>query len=127
VLLFDEAHGLVKIEEGGFYVSIRWWLRQKRVKHVVAIFAGTLLSLTNYQRLNPALGWSRDVTRKYVNFNQEEGRNEDTKIVYEPFYTFTTIAMEHVRFTENGRNVYIDELRDMSKCGYYGRPLFRPW
>mmetsp|Transcript_12456 Transcript_12456/g.17877 ORF Transcript_12456/g.17877 Transcript_12456/m.17877 type:complete len:848 (-) Transcript_12456:138-2681(-) len=126
VLLFDEAHVLVESEEGGIYVSIRWWLRQKRTKHVVAVFAGTLLSLTNYQRVKAALGWTRDVIPNYVNYNKEESGSgsEANKMLYEPFYTFTTIAMEHLRVTENEQKEFSDELRDIRKCGYYGRPLF---
>ena len=125
VLLIDEAHILVMESKGGFYVTLRWWLRQKRSDDlkIVAVFAGTLLSLANYQRIAPGLGWTRDPVTQYHNYNASNP-SDDKKQLYDPFYTFTTMAMEHVRFEENTWDTYLDELHDIRKCGYFGRPLF---
>ena len=130
VLLIDEAHLLVGVDPG-YYVSVRWWLRQKR-QHtkVVACFSGTLLSLANYQRVSPSLGWTRDAKATYVNYEEskpshQSDENPDArKKVFEPFYTFTTVAMHHQNKDCLHDTLVEDELFDIRKCGYFGRPLF---
>ena len=123
VVLFDEAQSLVQESKGGFNVAIRWWLRQRRQKKVVAIFAGTLLSLSKYQKVGPPLGWTQDVKIDYVNYTKENEEEEAKKILYDPFYTFTTVAMEH-RVANREEETFTDELHDICKCGLYGCPLF---
>jgi hypothetical protein len=46
------------------------------------------------------------------------------KKLYDPFYTFTTMAMEHVRVTMDAWDTHTDALHDIRNCGYFGRPLF---
>jgi hypothetical protein len=127
VLLIDEAHILVKEREGGFYVALRWWLRQVRRdgRQIVAVFAGTLLSLANYQQIAPSQGWTRDADVEYCNYATTAQPDDDKKKkLYNPFYTFTTMAMEHVRVTTDAWDTYKDALHDIRNCGYFGRPLF---
>jgi hypothetical protein len=126
VLLIDEAHILVMEEsQGRFYVALRWWLRRRRSNglQIVAVFAGTLLSLANYQQIAPSQGWTRDVCCEYYNFDNSDNDDKKKKL-YDPFYTFTTMAMEHVRVATSAWDGHKDALIDIRKCGYFGRPLF---
>ena len=50
VLLLVDDTQLLRRNDPGLYVAIRWWLRQSDVKLLaVAVFVGTLLSLASYQ------------------------------------------------------------------------------
>ena len=124
LLLVDEAHLLVQ-GDAGLYVVMRWWLRRTRDKHVVAVFAGTLLAHANYQILKSPLGGTRDPDRAYVNYkksNDDDKNNPDTdKKLYGPFFILTTMAIDHVRARVDS---FKDELYDIRRCGYFGRPLF---
>ena len=128
LLLVDEAQLLTQ-KDPVLYASMRWWLRQVRsTPQIVAVFAGTLMSLANYvyQVLGPTVGWSRDPSVEYTNFNTRdtEALANDRKLrLYEPFFTLTTMAMEHPCFDAPGTR-YEDALHDIRRCGKFGRPLF---
>ena len=126
VLLIDEAHLLVTEGMEEFYASLHWWLRRIQYGNlkIVAVFAGAQLSLANYQRYGPSIGFSRDPQPQYHNYDDDNPPDEMKKKLYDPFYTFTTMAMEHVRFQENTWDKHHDELYDIRTCGYFGRPLF---
>lgn len=119
VLLFDEAQGLMRgtdVYGKGSLVfrAIRWWLRQKRTKSVVASFAGTSAKLSNFFPPDPPNvgGVSRNADIQYVNYNDKD--EKDDKKLYPPFFELNTIGCLRGEIAEPG----------FPQSLMYGRPLF---
>ena len=92
VLLFDEAHGLMKGKDADkrgnlVFRAIRWWLRIDRAVKVMAVFAGTNSKLANFFDPDPPFQQvSRDAQRRYKNDEVSSLR------LYDPFYELYTIG-----------------------------------
>lgn len=99
-------------------------------KSYVGGFAGTLLGLSEFQVVNAPSGCSRDAEQSYKNYNPpkvadplgaEDNDNDKNLFLYDPFYSLTTISI--ARSPKIKDDVH-DELMDIRKYGYNGRPLF---
>jgi len=107
ILIFDEASLLLE-NDGWKFRCVRWWLRDINTKNVVAIFAGTTLSLANFFVETPGTLTSRDSQTTY---------GGGTKL-YPPFFDICSIgifgnASVPGRFGSEYENAIP-----------YGRPLF---
>jgi hypothetical protein len=124
VFFFDEAQMLCSNQSNAAYHTVLWWLRQDRDEHYVGVFVGTLLGLSSYQVLGDPSGFSRDGQKSYKNYNSQsgEGVTEEKLLLYDPFYTLTTISL--ARCDNKKDDDVVDELKDIRKHGWNGRPLF---
>jgi len=107
IILFDEAQHLLD-KDGYAFRCVRWWLRRKATKAVVAIFAGTTPNLANVFSEPPDNTSSRDLT---LPIRSGDG-------FYPPFYDICSIGI----FGNSDTIALVD-------CEYenaipYGRPLF---
>jgi len=126
ILLFDEAQGLMdgKDSSGGrnlFFRTVRWWLRQLRNEHVLAVFAGTTAALTNFFPPDPPrMEFSRLAGKSFKNYNPEKPELEAEKKLYQPFFELNTIGCL-VNFLSSDAKSSMTELQVAT---LYGRPLF---
>jgi hypothetical protein len=118
VLLFDEAQCLVGLDGFGFR-HVRWWLRQKREKQIVAVFAGTTSKLANFYE-DVTTGTSRDTEAEYVNFSESSPNTNPSKI-YDPFFRICTIGCYR---NESPPLTTVVGVSDLQRAAYFGRPLF---
>ena len=130
VMLFDEAQGLmVGTDTEGIrslpFRRIRWWLRERRNKEVVAVFAGTTAKLSNFFPVDPPMAQvSRAPKLTYKNY--EEGDSDKDKKLYDPFFALNTIgclrkaAAPPTSLTEFPPL----SLTEFERAALYGRPLF---
>ncbi len=118
VLLFDEAQSLVGLDGFGFR-RVRWWLRQKREKQIVAVFAGTTSKLAYVYEDVKTTRISRDTDTEYVNYT-ENSPNNPSKI-YDPFFRICTMGCYG---NESPPLNPIVDVSDLQRAAYFGRPLF---
>ena len=130
VMLFDEAQGLmVGTDTDGnrslLFRCIRWWLRERRNKEVVAVFAGTTAKLSNFFPGDPPMAQvSRDPKLTYKNY--EEGDSDKGKKLYDPFFALNTIGClrKAVAPSTSLREFPPLSLTEFERAALYGRPLF---
>ena len=128
-MLFDEAQGLmvgtqglmVGTDIGGnrslLFRRIRWWLRERRKKEVVAVFAGTTAELSNFFPVDPPMAQvSRAPKLSYKNY--EEGDSDKGKKLYAPFFALNTIGCLRKAVAPP------TSLTEFERAALYGRPLF---
>lgn len=119
VLLFDEAQFLLdkQLEEEAFlFRCIRIWLREKRDGLIlVAVFAGTTASLSNYNLVSDKNLEPRKASRDWVPIREYYDKGS---LVFEPFLFTTTVGSGLVG-KEDNKNLNFYESSIM-----YGRPLF---
>ncbi len=119
VLLFDEAQSLVGLDGFGFR-RVRWWLRQKREKQIVAVFAGTTSKLANIYEDVVTTRISRDTDTEYVNYRENSPNNNPSKI-YDPFFRICTMGCYR---NESPPLTSAVDVSDLQRAAYFGRPLF---
>ena len=130
VMLFDEAQGLmVGTDNAGkrslLFRRIRWWLRERRRKEVVAVFAGTTAKLSNFFPADPPTAQvSRDPELSYKNY--EEGDSDKGKKLYDPFFALNTIGCLRKAVAPSTSSTEFSPLglTEFERAALYGRPLF---
>ena len=130
VMLFDEAQGLmVGTDNAGkrslLFRRIRWWLRERRRKEVVAVFAGTTAKLSNFFPADPPTAQvSRDPELSYKNY--EEGASDKGKKLYDPFFALNTIGCLRKAVAPSTSSTEFSPLglTEFERAALYGRPLF---
>ena len=129
-MLFDEAQGLmVGTDNAGkrslLFRRIRWWLRERRRKEVVAVFAGTTAKLSNLFPADPPTAQvSRDPELSYKNY--EEGGSDKGKKLYDPFFALNTIGCLRKAVAPSTSSTEFSPLglTEFERAALYGRPLF---
>jgi hypothetical protein len=117
VLLFDEAQCLMGRKGYGFR-CVRWWLRQKRRKHVAAVFSGTTSELANFYDDAPtARATSRDADTVYINYGSP---NKNPSKLYDPFFRICTMGC----YRNEAPSVTTVNVSDFQRAAFFGRPLF---
>ena len=119
VLMFDKSQSLVTRDhmyDAFLFRCVRVWLREKRNKKVIAVFAGTTSKIANFlvesdAELQPAPGSSRAVQRKNPIEYHDKGSNQ----LYPPFYHFATVG---------SCLPLLAGVTEYERAIFYGRPLF---
>ena len=130
VMLFDEAQGLmvgtdIEGNRSLLFRRIRWWLRERRKKEVVAVFAGTTPELSNSFPVDPPMAQvSRDPKLFYKNY--EEGDSDKGKKLYNPFFALNTIGCLRKAVAPSTSLTEFSPLglTEFERAALYGRPLF---
>ena len=130
VMLFDEAQGLmvgtdIEGNRSLLFQRIRWLLRERRKKEVVAVFAGTTPNLSNFFPVNPPMAQvSRDPKLFYKNY--VEGDSDKGKKLYDPFFALNTIGCLRKAVAPSTSLTEFSPLglTEFERAALYGRPLF---
>ena len=132
VMLFDEAQGLmvgtdIEGNRSLLFRRIRWWLRERRKKEVVAVFAGTTAKLSNFFPSDaPMAQVSRDPKVTYKNYEEGDSDSDKGKKLYDPFFALNTIGCLRKAVAPSTSLTEFPplSLTEFERAALYGRPLF---